>query len=159
MLKRLRFLREAICDSIVDNPEETEALTIATQEWKICYQVEVTLTTMGFWQRVLEGEKYVTGSLVPLAIYSIRQSFLQVIGSGAAEEAVKKLTRILLNDFDQRYHPTAAGKLKYEREALVGHGNRYISIHPYFFKAAFLDPRTHHYLRKIMEEDNYNQVS
>lgn len=160
MLKRLRFLREAICHYIVDNPEETEALTITTQEWKICYQVEVTLTTMGFWQCVLEGEKYVTGSLVPLAIYSsIRQSFLQVIGSGAAEEAVKKLTRILLNDFDQRYHPTAAGKLKYEREALVGHGNRYISIHPYFFKAAFLDPRTHHYLRKIMEEDNYNQVS
>jgi hypothetical protein len=113
---------------------------------------------MGFWQRVLEGEKYVTGSLVPLAIYTIRQSFLQVIASQATEQAVKKLARILLNDFDRRYHPTTNGQLKYEREALVGHGNRYISIHPYFFKAAFLDPRTHHFLRNIMEADNFHEV-
>jgi hypothetical protein len=48
--------------------------------------------------------------------------------------------------------------LKYKREALVGHGNRYISIHPYFFKVDFLDPRTHHFLREIMEADNFNQV-
>lgn len=40
----------------------------------------------------------------------------------------------------------------------VGHGNRYISIHPYFFKAAFLDPRTHHFLRNIMEADNFHEV-
>jgi hypothetical protein len=40
----------------------------------------------------------------------------------------------------------------------VGHGNRYISIHPYFFKAAFLDPRTHHFLRNIMEGDNFHEV-
>ena len=54
--------------------------------------------------------------------------------------------------------PTTQGQLKYEREALVGYGNRYISIHPYFFKAAFLDPRTHHFLREIIEADNFNQV-
>ncbi len=53
---------------------------------------------------------------------------------------------------------TTQGQLKYEREALVGHGNGYISIHPYFFKTAFLDPQTHHFLREIMEADNFNQV-
>jgi hypothetical protein len=58
-----------------------------------------------------------------LAVYSICQSFLQVIGAEATKEAVRQLTRILLNDFDQQYHPTAAGKLKYEREALVGHNS------------------------------------
>jgi hypothetical protein len=89
---------------------------------------------MGFWQRVLEGEKYVTGSLVPLAIYTIRQSFLQVIPTQATEQVVKELTRIVLNYFDRRYHPITNGQLKYERDALVGHGNRYISI-----PAAFLD--------------------
>ena len=158
MLKRLRFLREAIAHYFVDYPEEADTVTITAQEWKICYQIEITLRTMGFWQRVLEGEKYVTGSLVPLAIYSIRQSFLQVIASEASEQAVKELTRILLNDFDRRYHPTTNGQLKYERVALVGHGNRYISIHPYYFKAAFLDPRTHHFLKKIMEADNFHEV-
>jgi hypothetical protein len=34
-------------------------MTITAQEWKIYYQIEVALKTMGFWQRVLEGEKYV----------------------------------------------------------------------------------------------------
>ncbi len=95
MLKRLWFLREAISHYIVDNPEEAEAVLITAQDWKICYQVKVTLKTMSFWQRVLEGEKYVTGSFVPLAIYSIRQSFLQVLASMATEAVVKKLTRIL----------------------------------------------------------------
>jgi hypothetical protein len=113
MLKRLRFLREAISHYFVDYPEEADAVAITIQEWKIYYQIEITLKTMGFWQRVLEGEKYVTGSLVPLAIYTIRQSFLQVIASEATEDVVKVLTRILLNDFDQRYHPTTQGQLNY----------------------------------------------
>ncbi len=75
-------------------------MTITAQEWKIYYQIEITLKTMGFWQRVLEREKYVTGSLVPLAIYTIRQSFLQVIASEATKQAVKELTRILVDDFN-----------------------------------------------------------
>ncbi len=138
MLKRLRFLREAISHYFVDYPKEADTVTITAQERKICYQVEITLKTMGFWQRVLEGEKYVTGSLVPLAIYTIRQSFLQVITSQATEQVAKELTRILLNNFDWRYHPTTNGQLKYERDALVGHGNRYISIHPFFLRLLFL---------------------
>ena len=155
MLKRLRFLREAISHYIVDNPEASETLT--AQEWKVCHQIEITLKTMAFWQRVLEGEKYVTGSLVPVAIYTIRQSFLQVIASQAADPVVKQLTRKMLDNFDRRYHPTTNGELIYEREVSLGHGNRYSAIHSYFFKAAFLDPHTHNFLRKILAVENYNQ--
>ncbi len=158
MLKRLRFLREAISHYVVDNPHDTDVVNLTHQEWRLCHQVEITLQTMAFWQRVLEGEKYVTGSLVPLAIYTIRQTFLQVIASVGSDPVVKKLTRILLNDFDGRYHPTTEGQLNYTGDVAVGHGNRYIAIHPYFFKASFLDPRTHHYLKKILTADNFNEV-
>ena len=137
MLKRLRFLREAISHYFVDYPEEADAVAITTQEWKIYYQIEITLKTMGFWQRVLEGEKYVTGSLVPVAIYTIRQSFLQVIASQAADPVVKQLTRKMLDNFDRRYHPTTNEKLIYEREVSVGHRNRYTAIHPYFLRQLF----------------------
>jgi hypothetical protein len=113
---------------------------------------------MAFWQRVLEGEKYVTGSLVPVAIYTIRQSFLQVIASQAADPVLKQLTRKILDNFDRQYHTTTNEELIYEREVSLGHGNRYTAIHPYFFKAAFLDPCTHHFLRKILAVENYNQV-
>jgi hypothetical protein len=63
-----------------------------------------------------------------------------------------------LNDFGGRYHPTIQGQLNYSREVAVGHGNPYTAIHPYFFKASFLDPRTHHYLKKILAVENFNQV-
>jgi hypothetical protein len=134
---RLQFLQEAICHYIVNNPNETNPVIITAQEWKIYHQIEITIKTIGFWQCVLEGEKYVTGSIVPVAIYTIRQSFLQVIASQATKQVVKQLTRILLNDLKQQYHPTTNGQLKYNREALVGHGNRFISIHP-FVRLLFL---------------------
>ncbi len=114
--------------------------------------------TMAFWQRILEGEKYVTGSLLPVAIYTICQSFLQVITSDGSDPVVKKLTRILLNDFDSRYHPTTEGKLEYSKGVAVGHGNCYTEIHPYLFRAAFLDPCTHHFLKKILMVENFNKV-
>ena len=158
MLKMLRFLREAISHYVVDNPHDSDVVNLTHQEWRLCHQVEITLQTMAFWQRVLEGEKYVTGSLVPLAIFTIRQTFLQVLASVGSDPVVKTLTRILLNDFDGRYHPTIEGQLNYTRDVAVGHGNRYIAIHPYFFKASFLDPRTHHYLKKILTVENFNEV-
>ena len=55
-------------------------------------------------------------------------------------------------------HPTIEGRLNYTGDVAVGHGNRYIAIHPYFFKASFLDPHTHHYLKKILTVENFNKV-
>jgi hypothetical protein len=147
MLKRLQFLQEAISHYIVNNPGGSPE-TLTAQEWKVCHQIEITLKTMAFWQRVLEGDKYVTGSLIPVAMYTICQSFLQVIASQAADPVVKQLTRNMLNNFDLQYHPTMDGELKYKREVSMGHGNQYIAIHPYFFKAAFLNPRTHHFSKE-----------
>ncbi len=66
----------------------------------------------------------------------------------------KNLTRILLNDF-RCYHPTIHGQLNYPRDVAVGHGNHYTAIHPYFFKASFHDPHTHHYLKKILTVENF----
>ena len=158
MLKRLRFLREAISHYVVDNPHDSDLDNLTAEEWRLCHQVEITLQTMAFWQQILEGEKYVTGSLVPVAIYTIRQSFLQVIASVGSDPVVKRLTRFLLNDFDRRYHPTIEGKLTYSKDIGLGYGNRYTAIHPYFFRASYLDPRTHHYLKKMLTVENLNQV-
>jgi hypothetical protein len=49
MLKRLQVLREAISHYFVNNPNEADTMTITAQEWKIYYQIEVALKTMGFW--------------------------------------------------------------------------------------------------------------
>jgi hypothetical protein len=62
---------------------------------------------------------------------------LQVIASVGSDHVVKKLTPILLNDFDGHYHPTIKGQLNYTGDVAVGHGNRYIAIHPYFFNRTY----------------------
>jgi hypothetical protein len=72
MLRRLRFLREAISHYVVDSPQESDLMNLTPEEWRVCHQVEVTLQTMAFWHRILEGEKYVTGSLIREAIFTIR---------------------------------------------------------------------------------------
>jgi len=93
MIRRLLFLRPIIRDMIDDDKIDVEDLS--KEEWKYCHQVCVTLATMSKWQRVLEGEKYVTGSLVPLAIFSIRKSYVNVIASNHTDPVVKKLTEML----------------------------------------------------------------
>ncbi len=133
MLKRLRFLL-AVSHYVVDNPHDSDLVNLTHEEWRLCHQVEIILQTMAFWQQILEGEKYVTGSFVPLAIFTIHQSLLQVIASFGSDPVVKKLTRILLNDFDGRYHPTIHGELNYSRDVAVGHGNCYTAIHPCFLR-------------------------
>ena len=88
---------------------------------------------MAFWQLIVEGEKYVAGSLVPMAIYTFRQSFLQVIASVGCDHIVKKLIKIIFNDLDRCYDPTTERQLKYSRDVAVGHGNCYTAIHPCFY--------------------------
>ncbi len=63
-----------------------------------------------------------------------------------------------MNDFNGCYHPTIHGQLNYSRDIAVSNGNRYAAIHPYFFSTSFLDPCTHHYLKKILTVENFNQV-
>ena len=98
---------------------------------------------MAHFQRILEGESYVTGSLVPVAVFQIRQGYVEVIECDDTDPSVKSLAKVLLTDFDKRYVPACSdtGKLKYHREDTIGKYNRYIGIHQYFFAASLVDPR------------------
>ena len=92
------------------------------------------------WQRILEGEKYPTGSLVVSAIHAICAHYVDILNSEHALEPVKSLTQTLLEDFDKHYHPPAAnvGKVKFTKKPETGDHNRYTGVHPYFFMQSFL---------------------
>ena len=137
-LRRGRWLKKAIGGLIASEQVDLEGLD--RSEWLLLHQIEIVLETMAYWQRILEGEKYVTGSLAAVAIYKIREAYVETTESDA-EPAVIDLTNILLKDFDERYSPAENGKVKYSREDLTGCRNHYIGLHQYFFFASFLDPR------------------
>ena len=154
-IRRMRWLKKAIKWLIINGDITCTDLTDA--EWCVLHQVEILLETMAYFQRVLEGESYVTGSLVPVAVYQIRKSYVEVIECQDSLEPVKDLARVLLTDFDKRYVPACAttGKVKYHREDRTGAGNRYVGIHQFFFFAALLDPRVAPMLPEMMTPEDY----
>jgi hypothetical protein len=96
---------------------------------------------MAHFQCVLEGEFYATASLVPIAVYQIRKYYQDLLNNSHSLDRVKALPKHPLTDFDKGYHPAdGTGKLHYSSVALIGFGNRYMTVHHYLFFAAFLDP-------------------
>ena len=155
-LRRTRWLKKAIKGLIV-----TEQVTIedlSPDEWKILHQIEIVLETMAYWQRILEGDNYVTGSLVCVAIYKIREAYENIISSTEADPSVVDLTRILLEDFDSRYQPSSSGKVTYFPDDVVGRMNCYVGLHQYFFFSSFLDPRILLMLRVILTEADHRML-
>ena len=154
MCKRVRWLQLAIMS--LHGAKEITCDVPSDLQWEVIYQVEITLQTMSGFQRMLEGECYVTGSMVVFAVFQIRKAFVTVLECEATLEPVKELTQTLLDDFDTRYHPSdEEGKVKYESKARVGHRQRYITVHPYYFIASFLDPRVRGMLSGDDEDIDY----
>ena len=48
--------------------------------------------------------------------------------------------------------------MAYSNVASVGFGNRYTTVHHYFFVAAFLDPRTKPLLKDMMTNQHFTQL-
>jgi hypothetical protein len=114
---------------------------------------------MARFQCILEGKSYVTASLVPVAVFQIRKGYQAVIDNNETLHQVRALTKILLADFDKRYHPASTiGRLAYSNVAMVGFGSRYTTVHHYFFVAAFLDPCTKPLLKDIMTNQHLSQL-
>ena len=62
--------------------------------------MEVNLQTIAGFQRMLEGECYVTGSIVALTVFQIQRAHTSVLASEDTHPAVRHLTEILLTDFN-----------------------------------------------------------
>ena len=128
MLRRLRWLKLAIVmfhvTDAIDCDVPSEHL------WLILHQIKITLLTLAKFQRILEVEDCVMGSLMVLAIYRIREACVKVQQPAHTDIAAKNLTVILLEDFDSRFRPAAEdGKVTYTGKTDVGFCNSYIALH------------------------------
>lgn len=73
-----------------------------------------------------------TASLVPYCLYAIREGFTKMIDSEDVSDIVKQLVKKLLEDFDKRYEPLN-GKVQFKNQVILGHGNRYVHLHKFYF--------------------------
>jgi hypothetical protein len=115
---------------------------------------------MAHFQQILKGESYVTGSLVAVAVFQIRQGYVEVIECDDTEPSIKSLAKVLLTNFDTQYAPACSdtGKVKYHHKDTIRKYKRYIGIHQYFFVASFLDPQVAPLLGDMMTPDDYNML-
>jgi hypothetical protein len=93
-----------------------------TEQWVVLEKIEVTLKKIATWQRILEGEKYPTGSLVVSTIHAICAHYVNNLNNEDALEPMKSLIRTILEDFYKRYHPPAyyVGKVKFTKKPETG---------------------------------------
>jgi hypothetical protein len=103
--------------------------------------VRILLHPMSKVQKLLEGEKYPTLSLVPFCIFYIRKCLTKATVPNKLFEPVTRLGLKMLKDFNTRY---GDGRVNYHNPVLIGRNNRYVSLHPYHVFSSFLDPRFHH---------------
>jgi hypothetical protein len=77
---------------------------------------------MAHFQQILEGESNVMDSLVAVAVFQIRQGYVEMIECDDTDSSVKSLAKVLLTNFDKRYVPACSdtGKLEYHCEDTTG---------------------------------------
>ena len=140
--------------------KEVDCEELSNDEWDMLEQIIIVLEPFAFFQRVLEGESYVTGSMVPSAAFHIRRTLNEIIDDPETLIGVSKLSKALLHDLDTRFKPNThdSSKLSFSWGACIGFRKRYTTVHHYFFVAAFLDPRVKTDLSTFMTEDDYKSL-
>ena len=133
-------LKPVLLHIVVDGELEADKLP-STRQWEFLKAVTAVLQPFKKAQKFLEGEKYVTASVVPGMVLRCREALEKSKEGG--EVAASKLSGIMLADFESRWGKktepvwSANGSHGMKR----GHKNRHVGVHPVFVIAAALDPR------------------
>ena len=117
---------------------------VVDEDWEVLREVESLLQPFMIIQKVLEGQQYVTMSLVPYFISKVRRG-LQAIATTARSEIVRELANKMLTDkvkgFDVYWGKGDNGTV-FEESSTLGRPNRQNGLKTPTFFAAVLDPRT-----------------
>lgn len=152
MLSRLRYLRRAIQVLVVN--QSVAAIDLTPAQYDIIEDVENLLKPTAEAQRLLEGEKYPTISLVPYFLYSIRRQYEEMAVDYTRSAPILNLCSVLLKDFEKRYLPRSS--LVFSTDIRRA-GGRYEGIPSDTIIASALDPRTKN-LSPFIPEDEHETV-
>jgi hypothetical protein len=111
-------------------------------EWGILDQLLLALQPFQFFQQILEGETYVTLSLVPVALNTLREELtILVEAEGLYYDAVVDLATKMLEKFDKEFGPPV-GVTFYDAYSSAIRTARRVGVPRECSLATALDPRT-----------------
>ena len=109
------------------------------EQWIQIYDLQDILKPFRYFQQVLEGQKYVTISLVVFIVFSIRKGLQELVDNSPLESFKNKVGKDLLLDFNIRHGDGTQVISANDTRALR---NRQVGIPKFTIIAAALDPRT-----------------
>jgi hypothetical protein len=144
MCERLIHLQPALAAVALDN-RLPESILLNETDWMTIREVHKLLKQCKDAQELLEGDKYVTLSLLPIAIKAIRAALIRIVGAGegegAAQNRVRNLAKRLLFDFRERWKPDNASQYLVWDVITRGCGIQQVGLHRLAAFASVLDPR------------------
>jgi hAT family dimerisation domain. len=138
MIERLLYLRPAIDAMTHDGMLGNVSPVLLGVDWGNLAEIRSVLIPFKNTQKFLEGEKYVTSSMVIPCLKDIRNK-LTIQSQQGEETASKTLATKLLLDFEERWGTSNAPV--FNENVRRGGKTRQAGIHPSLVIAHFLDPR------------------
>lgn len=127
--------------------ETTAELTLET--WEVIRLGSIVHQPFKAVQLMMEGEKYITLSFVPILVKGLRDSLREKVAgmkeevgadtetTASAREKVVETLEAMHADFNSQWGDDASNQLNYQ----IGHRNRPIGVHRLAVVAHVLDPR------------------
>ena len=101
--------------------------------------MKVTLEPFAVSQKMLEGQNYVSVSLLLMAVGAIDSKLSTIINDLEKPDSVQSACKKMQDDFRSRWRWSE--EHKFSRDVMRGHMNRQYGMHPSVFYATLLDPR------------------
>jgi hypothetical protein len=138
---RLLYLKPAFAALEVDNLLDDEvALTL--HDWAVLKETHVLLKPFKTAQELLEGDKYVSISWVPLVIGTLRKLLKETADAApgnTGDAAARNLAKTLHDDFCGRWRDANAPV--FNPNVVRAYMQRQVGIHPLICLATCMDPR------------------
>jgi hypothetical protein len=137
-IDRLLYLRPAIQHLLADN-QLPQKFMLLEAEWELLKDTKVLLDPFKKTQKYLEGEKYVTISMIPVCIRLIRKQLKETIQSADTNGYVKALASRMLKSFESYWG--VDDFVPFDGKVVRGFRGRQVGVHPVVTIAAALDIR------------------
>ncbi len=138
MCERLLLLKLFILILLPANPQIPHLTDL---QWKVIEALCALLRPFMIIQKFLEGQKYVTVSLIPYLIHKIRVHLETSIIAPNIVPEVEELLQSMLNDFNIRWGSGLPGSV-FDEHKTLGPKRRRKGLPLLTMQAAALDPRT-----------------
>ena len=142
------FLQEFRNRTSVNQPTLLEKYSLSDEDFDGLRNILHILKPLQSAQKALEGDKYVSISLVPYIIHQLRIELEGCLGAANPDTQNDLISLLdkMIDDFNSRWGEESS----YSHQTRRGDRNRQIGIHAYPYWAMALDPRTKKYLPKIL---------